>query len=109
VEAALQTECRFVAHALVLATGHMSAPVVLVAPHVRELRSALPGQAQEEEDDAALLRSAAAEHAVLADMRDAGRRAGLERWEVPTKARAHTCEMDLAMCCCFALMPAASR
>ena len=86
-EAALQTESRFVAHALVLARGDMTAPVALVAPHARELRAALSGQQAAAEDDAALLRSPAAEALVLQDVRDAGRRAGLERWEVPTRIR----------------------
>lgn len=38
-------------------------------------------------DDDALLRSEAATKAVLEDLREAGRRAGLARWEVPVRVR----------------------
>jgi long-chain acyl-CoA synthetase len=91
VEAALQTECALVAHALVAAQGHMRAPVALVVPHVRALRDALRGgdapPDNVEGGDEALLRCPAAQRAVLRDIDAAARRAGLERWEVPTAVR----------------------
>jgi long-chain acyl-CoA synthetase len=85
VEAALQTEGALVAHALVVARGTMKAPAALVAPHMRALRDRLGNKAAE--DDAALLRSEAAMKAVLDDLREAGRKSGLERWEVPVRVR----------------------
>jgi long-chain acyl-CoA synthetase len=87
VEGALQTEASLAAHVLVLAAGHMRAPVALVAPHMRELCKQLRSSGEEEtrDDDAQVLASAEAEAAVLRNLRDAGARAGLEPWEVPTR------------------------
>ena len=99
VESALQTEARLVAHALVLAHGHMRAPVALVAPHTRPLREALGADAPTEGDDDALLRCDAAVDAVMQDVRRAGRAAGLESWEVPTKARANAVHGSIAQLC----------
>ena len=86
VEAALQAEGTLVAHALVVAKGTMKAPAVLVAPRVHALRERL-GMPVGSDDDEELLRSQAAAKLVLDDVREAGRRAGLERWEVPAAVR----------------------
>ena len=85
VEAALQAEGTLVAHACVVAKGTMKAPAVLVAPRMHALRERL-GVPSGGDDDS-VLRSPAATELVLKDLREAGRRAGLERWEVPAAVR----------------------